>query len=678
VKFKLPALLALSLLSSFAYSAAPTPPLSSGITKENYDLSVRAQDDFFQHVHGTWLKKTAIPADQSSWGAFEILADDTLSQLRTLIEATANDTNRRDGSDTQKIGDFYASFMDEAKLEQLGLTPLQAELTRIAALTDKKDLPALCAHLDQIGVSYPFGVGVDQDAKDATRYAVFITQNGLGMPDRDYYLKTNDAKLNKIRAAYVKHVQAMLSLAGDKNAAIHAKDILAFETAIARIQWNNVENRDSVKTYNKTNLAKLAALSPHWNWDAYLSAARMKGKIDYVIVNQPSFLKSFDAILQKTDLDTWKAYLQWQLLRSYASFLSAKFVDTDFAFYGKVLEGVPEIQPRWKRGVEVTQGALGESIGKAYVAQHFPPERKARMETMVKNLLNAYQESIATLDWMSDATKLEAQDKLSKFLPKIAYPNQWRDYSTLKVLNGDLVNNVIQAREFVYNYQVAKLGQPINREEWGMTPQTVNAYYNPTMNEIVFPAAFLQPPFFDAGADDAANYGAIGSIIGHEISHGFDDEGSRFDGNGNLRDWWTPQDHKNFRAKTKMLIKQYNAFSPLKGYHVNGALTLGENIADNSGMAIAYKAYQISLAGKPAPVIDGLTGDQRFFMGFAQVWRSKTREPSLIGRLKADPHSPEEFRTNGTLRNSKEFYQAFEVKKGDKMYLAPKDRVVIW
>ncbi len=406
--------------------------------------------------------------------------------------------------------------------------------------------------------------------------------------------------------------------------------------------------------------------------------ASVRAQDDYVLVNQPAYIKAFDSVLQKTPLSTLKAYLQWQVVRAYAEFLSAQFVDANFAFYGKVMNGVPNNTARWKRGVEAMDGAVGESLGKLYVAQYFPPERKARMDSMAQNVLLAYKNSIAKLDWMSEATKQEAQAKLAKFTPKIGYPKKWHDYSGLNVVNGDLLGNVMRAREFAFAREVAKLGQPIDRDEWAMTPQTVNAYYNPSMNEIVFPAAFLQAPFFDANADDAVNYGAIGTVIGHEISHGFDDQGARYDGDGNLRDWWSSADHKNFSAKTKILIKQYNAFSPVKGYFVNGALTLGENIADNSGMAIAYKAWQLSLAGKPAPVLDGFTGEQRFFMGFAQTWRAKTREQQAIKWLKTDPHSPDKFRTIGVLRNNVEFYRAFDVKKGDKMYLEPKERVTIW
>ncbi len=444
------------------------------------------------------------------------------------------------------------------------------------------------------------------------------------------------------------------------------------------MQWTKVENRDPVKTYNKVELAKMADMAPGYDWNSYFADAGIGAKASYVIVSQPSYLKGFAELSNKTSLETWKAYLQSHLIGAYASFLSKPFVDERFAFYGTTLSGVTQMQPRWKRAVGAVETAMGESLGKLYVEQHFPAERKVRMEALVKNLLAAYKQSIDTLDWMSPATKKEAQAKLAKFTPKIGYPNRWKDYSALTVSRDDLVGNVMRSRAVESNRELNKLGKPIDREEWGMTPQTINAYYNPEMNEIVFPASILQPPFFDAKADDAVNYGAIGAVIGHEISHGFDDQGAQYDGDGNLRDWWTAADHKNFDAKAKMLVKQYSGYSPLPGYFVNGELTLGENIADNSGVAIAYKAYKLSLKGKKAPVIDGLTGDQRFFMGFGQVWRMKMREPQQIVQVKTDPHSPGQFRANGTMMNQPAFYEAFKVKPGDKMYLAPKDRVIIW
>ncbi|AKU23120.1 M13 family metallopeptidase [Massilia sp. NR 4-1] len=656
-----------------AVSAAKN--LGSGIDTQFIDPAVRSQDDFFVHLNGKWLSTTEIPADKSSWGTFAKLRDDIQPQLRAIIEESAAKAN---GADAKRIGDFYASFMDEARLEQLGISPVKADLDRIAAIKDKKELPLLLAAAARNFVHSPFGFGIHQDNKDSTKYVADIFQDGLGMPDRDYYLKADDAKLADTLAKYGKHVEEMLALAGDANAAANAKAIVAFETELAKIQWTKVELRDPVKAYNKVALNKLPELMANFDWNSYLQATGLAGKVDYVIVSQPTYLKALDGLLAATPLETLKSYFQWQTVRSAAPYLSKSFVDSNFAFYGTALSGVTENRPRWKRGVEVTEGALGESIGKIYVEQHFPAANKARMEELVKNLLLAYKQSINKLDWMTPATKKEAQAKLAKFTTKIGYPNKWRDYAALNVQRDDLLGNVKRSNEFDYNKELNKLGKPIDRDEWGMTPQTVNAYYNPEMNEIVFPAAILQPPFFDANADDAMNYGAIGGVIGHEISHGFDDQGAQYDGDGNLRDWWSAADHKNFKKKTGELVKQYSAFTPLPGYNVNGELTLGENIADNSGVAIAYKAYKLSLKGKKAPVIDGLTGDQRFFMGFAQVWRSKMREQAQIVQIKTDPHSPGKYRANGTMRNQPGFYNAFGVKPGDKMYLAPKDRVIIW
>ena len=671
--------LTLSLLTAFAHAAEPsTPALSSGIETQYIDPAVRAQDDFFLHLNGQWLKSAEIPADKSSWGSFAKLRDDTLPQLRAIVEAAQQDKNKKAGSDAQKIGDLYASFMDEKKLDAMGIKPLTGELSAIRSLKDKKGLPALIAHLAQIGVPAPYGVYVSQDARESTKYAVGISQGGLGLPDRDYYLKKDDAKLVAVLAKYQAHVETMLKLAGDKNAAASAQAVVALETALAEVQWTKVENRDPVKRYNKMSIDKLAELAPGYDWKHALAAAGVASKTDYVIVNQPSYLAALDKLVAQTELSSWKAYLEWKLVHDAAPYLSKPFADANFAFYGTVVSGVTEQEPRWKRGVHLVESVLGESLGKLYVAQHFPPERKARMEALVQNLLASYQQSIDTLDWMSPETKKEAQAKLAKFNPKIGYPNKWRDYSRLAISRGDLAGNTLRASHFEYQRMVDKLGKPVDREEWGMTPQTVNAYYNSGKNEIVFPAAILQPPFFDARADDAVNYGAIGAVIGHEISHGFDDKGSQSDGDGNLRDWWSKADRANFKAKTDALVKQYSAYSPLPGYHVNGELTLGENIADNSGIAIAYKAYKLSLGGKAAPVIDGLTGDQRFYMGFGQVWRSKMREQQQIVQIKTDPHSPGQFRANGTMMNQNGFYEAFDVKQGDKMYLAPEQRVIIW
>jgi len=654
----------------------PAPRRISGVTKANMDVAVRAQDDFYRFVNGHWLDTVQIPDDKPTTGAFVKLDDEAKANIRALIEDAAKAGDSAD-KEQQKIGDLYASFMDEAALDAAGLKPLDAEFARIDAIKDKQDIPALIAHFLRIGVTAPYGVFVHQDNKDSTKYVVDVQQSGIGLPDRDYYLQ-NDAKLKQVREAYAKFIEKMLSLSGDKDAAANAKSILAFETELARVQWTKVQQRDPIKGYNKESFSELAKLAPGYDWKSFLVDAGIDGKTDYVIVGQPSYLTGMDKLLAKTPLATLKTYFRFQVLRDYARYLGKDFVDARFAFYGTELRGVPTDQPRWKRGVMMTDNLIGEAVGKLYVARYFPPESKARVEALVKNLLAAYKQSIDTLDWMSPETKKAAQEKLAKFMPKIGYPDTWRDYAALDIKRDDLVGNVMRGNAFEYQRNIDKLGKPVDRSEWGMTPQTINAYYNPELNEIVFPAAILQPPFFDAKADDAVNYGGIGAVIGHEISHGFDDQGAQYDGDGNLRDWWTKQDHEKFAAKTHALVAQYAAFEPVPGFHVNGELTLGENIADNSGLAIAYKAYQLSLGGKPGPIMDGFTGDQRLYIGWAQVWQAKLREKFQVELIKSDPHSPPVDRVAGALANQAPFFEAFGVKAGDKMWNPPEKRVTIW
>jgi predicted metalloendopeptidase len=523
-------------------------------------------------------------------------------------------------------------------------------------------------------------MSVHQDNRDSTRYIVDIAQSGLGMPNRDYYLAQDDAKLAAVRGQYQTHIQNMLALARhDKDkAAAEAATIVALETDIARAQWSAVENRDAVKAYNKLDFAALKKLMPGFDWNAYLKGTGVNGKVSSLIVSQPSYLSGLDAIVQKTSIDAWKSYFTFRLLSAYAPYLSQPLVDESFAFRGVVLSGAKVNRPLQQRAIAELNRSMGEAVGAAYVKEHFPAERKAQVETMVKNFLAAFKEGIETLDWMSPATKAQAQIKLSKIGVKVGYPDHWRDYGALKVARTDLVGNVVRAREFKHLRDVAKLGKPVNRQEWEMTPQTVNAYYNPEMNEIVFPAARLQYPLYDPDAEPAINYGAVGISIGHEISHAFDDQGAQYDGDGNLRNWWTKEDSEKFAARGKVLVAQYGAYSPLPGYTINGELTLGENIADNAGAIMASRAYRISQGGKPGPVIDGFTAEQRLFMGLAQARRGKARDPSLIAQVKSDPHSPSEFRVNGSLRNHPGFYQAFDVKPGDKMYLAPEQRVIFW
>ncbi|HEU4851571.1 MAG TPA: M13 family metallopeptidase [Telluria sp.] len=660
-----------------AATAAPTQ-LASGVDTAAIDKGMRAQDDFFRYSQGAWLRDTEIPADRSSWSAFSIAQDKVEQQVRDIIEAADQDKTRKAGSDAQKMGDFYASYMDEKRRDELGLAPLKGELARIAALSDKKSIAALSAHFARIGAGAPLDMYVHQDNKASTRYVVDISQSGLGMPNRDYYLSADDAKLADIRAKYQTHVENMLTLAGHKDVAAEAARILALETDIATAQWSAVENRDPVKGYNKLDMAQLAALMPHFDWQGYLKGIGAAGKVNTVIVSQPTYLAKLDGIIEATPLPVWKSYFEFRLISAYAPFLSQSFVDESFAFRGTVLSGAKVNRPLQKRAIAEVNRSLGEVVGKAYVAKHFPAERKQQVETMVKNFLAAFKEGIDTLEWMSPETKQQAHIKLSKISVKVGYPDQWRDYSKLTVARGDLVGNVLRAREFAHQRAVGKLGKPVDRKEWAMTPQTVNAYYNPELNEVVFPAARLQYPLYDANAEPAVNYGAVGISIGHEISHAFDDQGSQFDGDGNLRNWWTDADREKFAARGKVLVAQYGAYSPLPGYTINGELTLGENIADNAGAIMASRAYRISLGGKPAPVIDGFTGEQRLFMGLAQARRGKARDPSLIAQVKSDPHSPAEFRVNGSLRNHPGYYEAFEVKEGDKMYLPPEQRVIFW
>ncbi|MFD2365796.1 M13 family metallopeptidase [Pseudoduganella sp. GCM10020061] len=656
---------------------APAHHLHSGVDLPSIDKAVRSQDDFFRYAQGTWLKDVEIPSDRSSWGAFNIAQDKVEQQIKAIIEEADQDKSKKPGSDAQKMGDFYASYMDEQHRNAIGLAPLKAELARIAALADRKAIAAISARFARIGAGAPLDMYVHQDNKDSTRYIVDIGQSGLGMPNRDYYISEGDARLAEIRAKYQAHVEKMLALAGHKDAATEAAQIVALETSIARAHWSAVENRDPVKAYNKLDMAQLAKLMPHFDWKGYLKGVGAAGTAT-LIVSQPSYLSKLDAIIQSTPLPVWKSYFEFRLISAYAPFLSQPFVDESFAFRGTVLSGAKVNRPLQKRALSEVNRSLGEVVGKAYVGRHFPAERKQQVETMVKHFLAAFDEGIGTLDWMSPETKQQARIKLSKISVKVGYPDTWRDYSALNVKPGDLVGNVIRAREFSHQRQVDKLGKPVDRSEWAMTPQTVNAYYNPELNEIVFPAARLQYPLYDANAEPAINYGAVGISIGHEISHAFDDQGSQFDGDGNLRNWWTDADREKFAARGKVLVAQYGAYSPLPGYTINGELTLGENIADNAGAIMASRAYKLSLGGKPSPVIDGFTGEQRLFMGLAQARRGKARDPSLIAQIKSDPHSPAEFRVNGSLRNHPGYYEAFDVKPGDKMYLAPEQRVIFW
>ena len=670
-----------ALLTPQAQAQAPAgkaPALTSGLDLADIDRTVRVQDDLYDYANGHWLKTTTIPDDRPYVAVATALFDKNQDELRDIIEAAAKDTGAPAGSEARKIGDLYASFMDEAAVEAAGLGGLKDELARIDAVKSKSELPALFAHLNRLGVATPYGIGVSPDVRDTTRNAAGVDQDGLGMPDRDYYIRDDDPRLLDIRGRYVKVVEKLLALAGQPDAAAQAKVILALETRMAKAQWTRTELRDPVKTYNKTALTALDAASPGYHWQSYLAEVGVADKTDYVIVGEPSYFKAFGEMMKTEPLSAWQSYLRWHLISEYAGVLPRNFVTANFEFYGTALRGTPQIRPRWKRGIAVVEGGIGFGVGKLYVARYFPPATRARIEKLVDNLLDAYRQDVTQLDWMGPDTKKQALDKLARLHRKIGYPDKWRDYSGLLIRRDDLIGNVMRANEWEFRYQLGKLGKPVDRDEWLMTPQTVNAYYRPDLNEIVFPAAYLQPPYFDPRADDAANYGAVGATIGHEMSHGFDDQGSQFDASGNLRDWWTREDHERFAAKTAALVAQYDAFEALPGYHVNGKLTLGENIADNSGLAVAYKAYRLSLNGREAPIIDGYTGDQRFFLAFAQSWMGKVRDKQYIVWLKSDPHSPFAARGSLPVMNQDPFYGAFGVKPGDRMYLAPDKRVHIW
>ena len=666
-------ILALAIGAAFAAAAMAEP--RSGIDLSSIDPAVRPQEDFWQFANGKWLAATPIPADRAAWDTFSVVREATQQQLRDVIEGI--DPGSADGSEPRKLADLYGSFMDEARVEAAGLDGLRDELRRIHDLHDKAALPALFAYLSRLSVRIPWGLNIAPDEHDATRYVAHLEQSSLGLPDRDYYLK-DDAHFQTIRTAYRDHIVKLLTLAGEPAADTSADAIVALETALARLQWTRVENRDPLKTYNKRDIAALPALVGNDDWRSYLSAGGVGAGVDTLIVAQPSYFDGIGGVLRDVPLATWQAYLTYNLLSAYAPYLSAPYVAEDFAFEQHTLRGVPEIQPRWKRGVSLTDRLLSFALGRLYVERYFPPASKARADAMIANLIAVYRESISTLDWMGPETRRQALDKLAAIRPMIGYPDKWRDYSGLAIRRDDLVGNVMRGRRFIYDFWMAKLGHEVDRAEWFTAPQTVNAFYSASRNEIVFPAGILQPPFFDAGADDAANYGGIGTVIGHEISHAFDDQGSRFDGDGNLRNWWTDEDRKRFEGKTRSLVAQYDAFSPLPGYHVNGALTLGENVADNAGLAIAERAYRLSLGGCPAPVIDGYSGAQRLFISFAQIWHDKVRDAFRIERLKVDPHSPGQFRANGTLRNQSAFVEAFAVKPGDAMYLPPDQRISLW
>lgn len=650
--------------------------IRSGIDLRFVDSEVRPQDDLFGHVNGRWLDEYDIPADRATDGAFRTLADRAEEQVRDIITSAS----AADGPDAARIGDLYASFMDTDTVARVGVAPLLAELATIAAADTREALADVLGRLQRTGIGGGAGVYVDTDSKNSTRYLLHMSQSGLGLPDESYY---RDAAHAEILAGYPAHIARMFSLVHGEEYAGEwentAARIVALETKLAAAHWDVVRRRDADLTYNLRAFTELSTEAPGFDWSGWVGA--LGAAPQEVVVRQPDYLTAFAALWSAESLEDWKQWLSWRVISSRASLLTDELVAENFAFYGKTLSGTEAIRDRWKRGVGLVENLMGDAVGKLYVERHFPPEAKTRMDELVANLREAYRVSITNLAWMTPETRERALAKLDKFTPKIGYPARWRDYSAFVVDRTDLYGNYQRGYACEYDRDLAKLGGPVDRDEWFMTPQTVNAYYNPGMNEIVFPAAILQPPFFDAGADDAANYGGIGAVIGHEIGHGFDDQGAKYDGDGNLVDWWTDTDRTEFGHRTTALIDQYEAFSPRSlddAHHVNGAFTVGENIGDLGGLSIALLAYELSLNGEEPPVIDGLTGVQRVLFGWAQVWRTKSRDAEAIRRLATDPHSPPEFRCNGVIRNIDAFYDAFEVGTDDALYLEPERRVRIW
>lgn len=655
--------------------------LASGIASDELDPTIRPQDDLFRHVNGTWIARTEIPDDKARWGSFMVLAEQSEAAVREIIEAAQT---AQEGTEERKFGDLFTSFMDEERVEALGIRPIEAQLALASDVSSVAELLQTLGKLERHGVGGFYQLFVDNDPGDPERYLVFAEQGGISLPDESYF---REERFAPIREAFVAHLQRMFELAGLEGAPERAQRVFDLETEIAAQHWDNVTSRDSEKTYNLYSWADADALfagggaDPAASLDLWASAlGAPEGALAELVLRQPSFTSGLAGLLTESRLEAWKDWLAWQIIHGAAPYLPGDFVDANFDFYGRTLTGTPQMRARWKRGVSLVEGAMGEAVGRIYVEKHFPPAAKESMDALVANLIEAYRQSIRTLEWMGEDTRDRALDKLEKFTPKIGYPVKWRDYSSLAIDPTDLVGNVRAAALFEFDRELGKIGKPLDRDEWFMTPQTINAYYNPGFNEIVFPAAILQYPFFDADRDAAANYGAIGAVIGHEIGHGFDDQGSKFDGDGKLEDWWTAADRAAFEKRTASLIEQYNALAPeqVPDHHVNGALTIGENIGDLGGLGIAWKAYLLSLDGQEPPVVDGLTGAERFFLSWAQAWQQKGRDAEVIRLLAIDPHSPNEFRCNQIVRNIDAFYDTFGVVEGDALWLDPASRVTIW
>ena len=656
--------------------------LDSGIHIDELDPATRPQDDLFRHVNGKWIARTEIPADKARWGSFMILAEEAEAAVREIVEQAQN---APEGTEDRKFGELFTSFMDEDRIDALGVEAIRDELTFAEGVDSIPSLLETIGKLERRGLGGFYQLFVDNDPGDPERYLVFLEQSGISLPDESYFREEHFAP---IREAFVGHIQRMFELAGLDDAPGRAQRVFDLETAIASQHWDNVASRDSEKTYNLFSWADATTLfdggavaGQAADLDVWAQAlGAPQNALAEVVLRQPSFTTGLAGLLTEDRLESWRDWLAWQVIHGAAPYLSGDFVEANFDFYGRTLTGTPELRARWKRGVSLVEGAMGEAVGRAYVEKHFPPAAKDRMDALVANLIEAYRQSIQNLEWMGAETRGRALDKLEKFTPKIGYPVKWRDYSRLELDPTDLVGNVRAAALFEFNRELGKIGSPIDRDEWFMTPQTINAYYNPGFNEIVFPAAILQFPFFDAERDAAANYGAIGAVIGHEIGHGFDDQGSKFDGDGRLEDWWTEADRAAFEKRTASLIEQYNALAPAQvpDHHVNGALTIGENIGDLGGLGIAWKAYLLSLNGEEPPVVDALSGSERFFLSWAQAWQQKGRDEEVIRLLAIDPHSPNEFRCNQIVRNIDAFYDTFQVSEGDALWLAPEERVTIW
>ncbi len=647
----------------------------SGIDKTGADPAVRVQDDLFRAVNGQWLKTTEIPADKSRYGTFIQLRDKSDREVRDIVDGLSK-ARQPKGSVAEKVALFYTGYLDTAAIDKAGLKPVMPWLKQIDALKTPADLARWMGSMQGLG-NMPINMAVEADFKAPGTNVAMTWQGGLGLPDRDYFLKEGDERFAKALAAYRSYLETLAKLAGLPDPAEAAETTLKLERQLAQAHWPQVDNRDPVKLYNPKQTAELATAAPGLDWAAFLQAAQL-GKVDKVVVSQPSAAMGTAKLLAETPIAQWRTYFKLHALDVAADTLPEAFRKARFAFRGTALTGATEEKPRWQAGIEQVNGAMGEALGQLYVAQHFPPEAKARMSTLVNNLLGSFGDSIEALSWMGPETKAKARAKLATYVVKIGYPEKWRNYGALQVKPGDALGNGERAGRFEWTRTAAKAGKPVDKTEWGMTPQTVNAYYNPLANEIVFPAAILQPPFFNMAADEAVNYGAIGAVIGHEISHGFDDQGSQFDADGALRNWWTEADRAAFTKLGDALVAQYEQYEPITGKRVNGRLTLGENIADLSGLQIAYKAYVKSLGGKPAPVIDGMTGEQRFFLGWSQAWRERTRESRLMQMLTTDSHSPAEYRANGAVVNHDGFHDAFGTKEGDKMFKPTDKRIRIW